>query len=89
MFEPVIVGYIHKFVFSYEVLLFDFQFIHLREDVSLLQAALNHSIGLPPSPSSLFWGCTCSIQKFLGQGLNSCHGSNLSYSCDNARSLTC
>ena len=37
----------------------------------------------------LFFGCTCGMQKFLGQGLNPCHSSDLSHSIDSARSLTC
>ena len=34
-------------------------------------------------------GCTYSMQKFQGQGLNPCHSSDLSQSSDNAGSWTC
>ena len=34
------------------------------------------------------FGHTCGMQEFLGQGLNSCHSSDLSHSNDNIRSLT-
>ena len=37
----------------------------------------------------LFFGCTCGMWKFLGQGLNSHHSSNQSHSGDNTGSLTC
>ena len=33
-------------------------------------------------------GCTHSLWKFPGQGLNTCHSSDLSHSSDNTRSLT-
>ena len=36
----------------------------------------------------IFFGCTCRMQKFLGQGSNLHHSSDLSRSSDNARSLT-
>ena len=36
----------------------------------------------------LFFGCTHSMQKFPGQGSDSCHSSNLSHGSNNARSLT-
>ena len=35
-----------------------------------------------------FFGCACGVWKFLGQGSNLCHSSNLSHCSDNARSLT-
>ena len=35
-----------------------------------------------------FFGCTCSIWKFLGQGSNQSHSFNLHHSCSNAWSLT-
>ena len=34
-----------------------------------------------------FFGCTCSMQKFPGQGSNLCHSSDSSHCSDNARSL--
>ena len=37
--------------------------------------------------SFVFFGCTCSMQKFPGQGLNTCHSCNQSYSMDNTGSL--
>ena len=37
---------------------------------------------------SLFFGSAYSTQKFLGQGSNPCHSSNLRHSSDNTRSLT-
>ena len=38
--------------------------------------------------SLIFFGHTCGMWKFPGQGLNSCHSSNPSCFSDNARSLT-
>ena len=35
-----------------------------------------------------FFGCTHGTQKFTGQGLNLCHGGDLSHSSDNTGSLT-
>ena len=37
----------------------------------------------------LFFGCTCSMLKFLGQGLNPHYSSDSSLCSDNNRSLTC
>ena len=37
----------------------------------------------------IFFGCTCGIWKFLGQGSNLCHSSDQSCCSDNTRSLTC
>ena len=36
----------------------------------------------------IFFGCTHSMQKFPGQGVNPCYSSNPSHSSDNSRSLT-
>ena len=36
----------------------------------------------------VFFGCTCNMRKFPGQGLNPCHSSDLSHCSDNDRPLT-
>ena len=54
------------------------------------------SLSLPASYGSSFlfyflnfFGCTHSMWKFLDQGLDPCHSSNLNHCIDNAESLTC
>ena len=55
--------------------------LHFQMKYEYLPTALQNS-------SYFFFGHTCSIWKFPGQGLNPCHSSNPSCYSENARSLT-
>ena len=58
-----------------------YQSLHLSADSS------NWSIFQCQLSSLYFYGCTCGIWKFLGQGLNPSHSCDLSHSCGNIRSF--
>ena len=62
--------------------------MHLNQ--SSVKVCLLVTLGPPVSPCAIFFffGCICSIWKFLGQGSNMSHSCNLCHSCSNTRSLT-